>query len=133
MAKIKTRETQRGSIKTIDRASIMTEHIRQASFKVKDSSVPDTRDSDSPDSYAQDRISEYGHAAADRAVIASGSIGKSAARQIRMKKDAIEIKKRKDELLKSRNAKAAEQAAESGLHSAKVKTSAEMQKRIAIT
>ena len=129
MAKIKTRETQRGSIKTIDRASIMTEHIRQASFKVKDSSVPGTRDSDSPDSYAQDRISETGHAAADRAVIASGSIGKSAARQIRMKKDAIEIKKRKDELLKSRNAKAAEQAAELGFHSAKVKTSAEMQKR----
>lgn len=79
------------------------------------------------------RISEYGHAAVDRAVIASGSIGKSAASQIRMKKDAIEIKKRKDELLKSRNAKAAEQAAESGLHSAKVKTSAEMQKRKAVS
>ena len=58
---------------------------------------------------------------------------RQAARQIHMKKDAIEIKKRKDELLKSRNAKAAEQAAESGLHSAKVKTSAEMQKRKAVS
>ena len=58
MANIKTRERSIGSIKTIDRASVMTQHIRQAEFKIKDNTVPDRRDSDNPENYAQQHVAE---------------------------------------------------------------------------
>lgn len=35
LADIKTREVNKGSIKTIDRASVMTKHIRQADMRIK--------------------------------------------------------------------------------------------------
>ena len=58
MANIKTRELSIGSIKTIDRASVMTQHIRQANLNIKDNTIPDKRDPDSPESYAQQHVAE---------------------------------------------------------------------------
>ena len=60
MKTIKTREPTTHTVKTIDRASIVTEHIRQASFKVRDTSVPDRSDNEQVN-YAQDRMTGMAH------------------------------------------------------------------------
>ena len=69
MAKIKTRELDKGSIKTIDRASIMTQHIKKADLRFKESSIPDRRDADktdNPDNYAQQKISSASKMVSER-------------------------------------------------------------------
>lgn len=97
MTGIKTREYTKGSIKTIDRVLVMTEHIRQANIKIKDSSITDRNASDNPDTYAQNHVAEYGRVVANEATRA----GIATAKQVHMKKDSLEINKRKDNLLKS--------------------------------
>ena len=69
MAKIKTRELDKGSIKTIDRASIMRQHIKKADLRIKDSTISDkrnTENTDTPDNYAQQKISSSSKAAAEK-------------------------------------------------------------------
>ena len=132
MANIKTRERSIGSIKTIDRASVMTQHIRQAEFKIKDNTVPDRRDSDNPENYAGQHIAEISKAGARRSAAASYNVSKETARRIHMKKDAIEIKKRKDILLRNRYSQPSENQTASAVHSPKIKTPTEVQKKAAV-
>lgn len=69
LAKIKTRELDKGSIKTIDRASIMTQHINKSDLRIKEISIPDRRDAektDNPDNYAQQKISSSSKVAAQK-------------------------------------------------------------------
>ena len=89
MANIKTRERNKGSIKTIDRASVMTQHIRKAEFKIKDNTVPDRRDSDNPENYAQQHVAEISKAGARRSAAAAYEMSKETARCIHMKKDFL--------------------------------------------
>ena len=132
MANIKTREKNKGSIKTIARASVMTQHIRQANLKVKDASVPDRHDSDNPDNYAQQHIAEISKTGARRSAAAAYEVSKETARRIHMKKDAIEIKKRKDILLRSRHSQPSANKTVSAVHSPKIKTPTEAQKKVAV-
>lgn len=125
MATIKTRELNKGSIKTIDRASMMTQHMKQASFKIKDSSVSDRNDSDNASDYAQREISSYGQMATERTAVTTYNVNRDAVRRIRMKKDAVDVKKRKDVITRSRRNKS---GAEVSMHSPKIKTSTEAQK-----
>ena len=103
MANIKTRERNKGSIKTIDRASVMAQHIRQSNFKIRDSTITDRRGSDNPENYAQQHVPEISKTGSRRSAAAAYEVSKETARRIHMKKDAIEIKKRKDILLRSRH------------------------------
>ena len=102
LANIKTRERKKGSIKTIDRASVMTQHIRQANLKIKDNTIPDKRDPDNPESYAGQHVTEISKTGVRRSAAAAYEVSKETARRIHMKKDAIEIKKRKEIILRSR-------------------------------
>ena len=61
LANIKTRERSIGSIKTIDRASVMTQHIRQANLKIKDASAADRHDSDNPENYKSLKSAKQEH------------------------------------------------------------------------
>ena len=131
MANIKTRERNKGSIKTIDRASVMTQHIRQANLKIKDNTIPDKRDSDNPESYAGRHVAEISKTGVRRSTAAAYEVSKETARRIHMKKDAIEIKKRKDILLRSRYSQPSSEQRVSAVHSPKIKTPTEAQKKAA--
>lgn len=132
MANIKTRERSIGSIKTIDRASVMTQHIRQANLKIKDSAIPDKRDSDNPENYAHQHVAEISRTGARRSTATAYEVSKETARRIHMKKDAIEIKKRKDILLRSRHSQPSANKKVSAVHSPKIKTPTEAQKKAAV-
>ena len=116
LANIKTRERKKGSIKTIDRASVMTQHIRQANLKIKDNTIPDKRDSDNPESYAGRHVAEISKTGVRRSEAAAYEVSKETARRIHMKKDAIEIKKRKDILLRNRYSQPSENQTVSAVH-----------------
>ena len=120
MASVKTRELNKGSIKTIDRASLMTQHIKQSNVRLKDQSIQEKHDTASPDNYAQERISEYGKMATERAGFTAYDISVKAARKVRQKKELIEVRYRKNALLRNR-------INSSDLHSPKIKTSEEAQ------
>ena len=132
MANIKTRERSIGSIKTIDRASVMTQHIRQATLKIKDNTIPDKRDPDSPESYAQQHVAEISKAGARRSAAATYEMSKETARRIHMKKDFLEIKKRKDILLRNRYSQPSANQTVLAVHSPKIKTPTEAQKKAAV-
>lgn len=132
MANIKTREKNKGSIKTIDRASVMTQHIKQANLKIKDASAADRHDSDNPENYAQQHFAAISKAGARRSAAAAYEVSKETARRIHMKKDAIEIKRRKDILLRSRNSQPSANQTVSAVHSPKIKTPTEAQKKAAV-
>ncbi len=87
MANIKTREINKGTIKTIDRSSMMMQHVKQASLKVKDASAPEKRDFDSPDNYAQNHMQGYSRAVADRTAFATFDVAKAASKRIHLKRD----------------------------------------------
>ena len=76
MSNIKTRERNKGSIKTIDRASVMTQHIRQANLKIKDASAADRRDSDNPESYAGQHVTEISKTGVRRSAAAAYEVSK---------------------------------------------------------
>lgn len=132
MANIKTRESEKGTIKTIDRMSVMAQHMKQSDFKIKEPSFADKKETDSPDSYAQSKMSEYGNTAVNSVSIGIQDISKDISKQIHMKKDSLEIKKRKDTLLRARHTNAASNKTDSSLHSAKIKTPSEAQKKSAV-
>lgn len=139
LAKIKTRELDKGSIKTIDRASIMTQHIKKVDLRIKDSTIHDeqsTEKTDTPDNYAQQEISSSSKAAAEKGAKAAYEVAKSAPSQIRGKKAAIEkaikTKKEKDILLRNRQIQDQEIPNSSTIHSPKIKTPTEVEKKKAI-
>lgn len=121
MASIKTRELNKGSIKTIDRASIMTQHMKQASFKMKENTVQDRNDGNTPEGYAQDQMMDNGQIAFERAVVTAYDISVNAAKKARQKKEIVEIRHRKDTLLRSRDRPAE-------MHSPRIKTTADAKK-----
>lgn len=136
MAKIKTRELDKSSIKTIDRASIMTQHIKKADLRIKDSAIPDKRNTektDTPDNYAQQKISSSSKVVAEKGAKAAHKVAKSAPSQIRGKKVAIEkaikTKKEKDILLRNRQAQRQEIPNSSTIHTPKIKTPTEIEKK----
>ena len=121
MASIKTRELNKGSIKTIDRASIMTQHMKQVSFKMKENTVRDRNDGNTPECYAQDQMMDNGKIAAERAVVSAYDISVNATKKARQKKEIVEIRHRKDTLLRSRDRPAE-------MHSPRIKTTADAKK-----
>lgn len=121
MASIKTRELNKGSIKTIDRASIMAQHMKQASFKMKENTVQDRNDGNTPEGYAQDQMMDNGKIASERAVVSAYDISVNAAKKARQKKEIVEIRHRKDTLLRSRDRPAE-------MHSPRIKTTADAKK-----
>lgn len=65
MADIKTRDTSKGTIKTLDKAAIATQRMKQAYIQTKDKAEHSTHASESsPEEYASDRM----ESATDRAV-----------------------------------------------------------------
>lgn len=139
MAKIKTRELDKGSIKTIDRASIMTQHIKKADLRFKESSIPDRRDADktdNPDNYAQQKISSASKMVSERGARTTYKVARSAPSQIRGKKEAIEkaikVKKEKDILLRNRQSEPSENSVSVTFHTPKIKTPTEIEKKNAI-
>lgn len=121
MANIKTREINKGTIKTIDRASVMTQHIKQASFKMKDNTIQDRNDGNTPESYAQEQIFDNGRIASERAASSTYDMSVKAAKKIRQKKEIVEIRHRKDTLLRNRDRP-------SEIHSSRIKTPADAKK-----
>lgn len=144
MAKIKTREVKKGSIKTIDRASLMTQHMKSAALKTKSAVNQNKADSENPENYAHSKLSEYGHAAAERAAYGTYKASSKAKSQIKVGreklKENIEIKKRKDKLLKSRispkevhkETNLDVKSSNARTHPARVKTPTEAQRKAAI-
>lgn len=121
MASIKTRELNKGSIKTIDRASLMIQHIKQSNVRLKDQTIQEKHDTSSPDNYAQERISEYGRMATERAGLTAYEMSVKTVKKVRQKKELLEVRYRKNALLRNRSNS-------SNLHSPKIKTSSEAQK-----
>lgn len=140
MAKIKTREEYKGSIKTIDRASIMTHHMRRANLKLKGNAKnisrenPDNgQEADESAIYAQQRISVATKKAAIRCVDlveATYKVARSAPSQVKLKKVA------KKNTIKTANfrstGKTGAPAPSPPMHTAKIKTPTEAQKKAAI-
>ncbi len=126
MAKIKTRDKDMGSIRTLDRASMMTDHIRKAEVRVKDTAVPDRRDSENPVDYAREKTSDYVHTGTEKAADAAAKVS---AGRIQKARKAIEIKRQKNALLRSRHTGENAKASGSGIHSAGIKTPAAAQKK----
>lgn len=121
MVSIKTRELNKGSIKTIDRASIMIQHMKQASFKMKENTIQDRNDGNAPEGYAQDQMMDNGKIASERTVVSAYDISVNAAKKARQKKEIVEIRHRKDTLLRSRDRPAE-------MHSPRIKTTADAKK-----
>ncbi len=158
MPKIKTRETEKGSIKTIDRASAMMKHMKKADFRLKNNMPSNRSDIDNASNYAQQNISLYGRKAIEKASSSVYKGSKRAVKRIRRKQDVIGIKKRKDILFRSRHFKQSTKTEEARMrsagrtniskpnaniskvqsdnimpmHSAKIKTPTEAQKKTAI-
>lgn len=125
MASIKTKELNKGSIKTIDRASMMTQHIKRSNVKLKEQAKQDKNDTTSPDNYAQEKVSEYGKVTSKRAGVIAYDMSVRSAKKLRQKKKLIEIRNRKDSLVRNRDTV---RSSSSDLHSPKIKTSTEAQK-----
>lgn len=97
MADIKLREVKKGTIKTLNRAAIGAEKIKNVQAKTKELSKSHERnDSDSPHAYASDNISKGSKAIFNKAAGKTELIGRKSVAET--KKNIIKMRKKKAEL-----------------------------------
>ena len=94
MADIKLREVKKGTIKTLNRAAIGAEKIKNVQAKTKELSKSHERnDSDSPHAYASDNISKGSKAIFNKAAGKTELIGRKSVAET--KKNIIKMRKKK--------------------------------------
>ena len=77
MADIKTRDTSKGTIKTLDKAAIATQRMKQAYIQTKDKAEHSTHASESsPEEYASDRMESATDRAAHKSIEQADKVGR---------------------------------------------------------
>ena len=84
MADIKTRDTSKGTIKTLDKAAIATQRMKQAYIQTKDKAEHSTHASESsPEEYASDRMESATDSAAHKTIEQADKVGRWGIRETR--------------------------------------------------
>ena len=119
MADIKTRDTSKGTIKTLDKAAIATQRMKQAYIQTKDKAEHSTHASESsPEEYASDRMESATDRAAHKSIEQADKVGRWGVRETRQNyqkaKTGIENfkMKRAEQQLEKQSIKTAESQAQ---------------------
>ena len=84
MADIKTRDTSKGTIKTLDKAAIATQRMKQAYIQTKDKAEHSTHASESsPEEYASDRMESATDRATHKTIEQADKVGRWGVRETR--------------------------------------------------
>ena len=84
MADIKTRDTSKGTIKTLDKAAIATQRMKQAYIQTKDKAEHSTHASEnSPEEYASDRMESATDRAMHKTIEQADKVGRWGVRETR--------------------------------------------------
>ena len=84
MADIKTRDTSKGTIKTLDKAAVATQRMKQAYIQTKDKAEHSTHASESsPEEYASDRMESATDSAAHKTIEQADKVGRWGVRETR--------------------------------------------------
>ena len=119
MADIKTRDTSKGTIKTLDKAAIATQRMKQAYIQTKDKAEHSTHASESsPEEYASDRMESATDRAMHKSIEQADKVGRWGIRETRQnyqkaKTDIENFKmKRAEQQLERQSIKTAESQAQ---------------------
>ena len=119
MADIKTRDTSKGTIKTLDKAAIATQRMKQAYIQTKDKAEHSTHASESsPEEYASDRMESATDRATHKSIEQADKVGRWGVRETRQNyqkaKTGIENfkMKRAEQQLEKQSIKTAESQAQ---------------------
>lgn len=89
MANIKTRESNKGTIRTLDRASVLAGNIKQANIRIKSNAQSESHDEHAPEGYAQNQMTRYSNEVARKAFAVTGDTVVKAGKTIRRKQRTI--------------------------------------------
>ena len=89
MANIKTRESNKGTIRTLDRASVLAGNIKQANIRTKSNAQSESHDEHAPEGYAQNQMTRYSNEVARKAFAVNGDTVVKAGKTVRRKQRTL--------------------------------------------